>query len=75
MIAHSNDKNLIKFSIDTIDKIVKAKNKAQKIIESCETQEQLDGAKKYINLYEHYTEDIVGASELEIQLLDKRNSL
>ena len=75
MITHSNDNNLINFSINTIDKIIKAKNKAKKIIESCENNIQLDAAKKFIKLYENLTKDIVGASELEIQLLDKRNKL
>jgi hypothetical protein len=74
MITHSN-KNLLNYSIDTIDGMLKAKNKAKKIIESCESDAHLDSAKKFINLYEIYTKDLVGVSELEIQLLEKRRAL
>jgi|TARA_R110000824_G_scaffold206477_4_gene391562 hypothetical protein len=75
MITYSDEKNLIKYSIDTIDGILKAKNKAKKVIKSCKNNKQLDGAKKFINLYELYTKDVVGMAELEIQLLAKRKSL
>jgi len=74
MIAKDNN-NLLHFSIDTIDKIIEAKNKGKKIIESCENKNQLDAAKKYVELYSKSTEDLVGTSELEIMLLSKRQEL
>lgn len=74
MIAKDNN-NLLHFSIDTIDKIIEAKNKGKKIIESCENKKQLDAAKKYVELYSKSTEDLVGTSELEIMLLSKRQEL
>jgi hypothetical protein len=71
MIAKQDEK-LLKFSIDTIDKIIEAKNKGKKIVESCENNEQLKAAKEYVNLYSERTGDYVGASELEIMILAKR---
>ncbi len=71
MITKDND-NLLYFRIDIMDKILQAKNKGRKIIESCENHQQLDCAKRYINQYSKTTEDLVGASELEVLLLAKR---
>ena len=69
------DKNILNFKIDTMDNIIIAKNKGKKIIESCENDEQLDSAKKYVKLYAKATKDLVGESELEIMILSKRMSL
>jgi hypothetical protein len=74
MITKDKD-NLLNFSIDTIDKIIEAKNKGKKIIESCINKQQLDVAKKYVELYSKSTEDLVGTSELEVMILSKRQSL
>ena len=40
MITYSDDKNLIKYSIDTMDGMLKAKNKAKKVIISEKQQMQ-----------------------------------
>lgn len=74
MIAKDNQ-NLLHFSIDTIDKIIEAKNKGKKIIESCENKNQLDAAKKYVELYSKSTEDLIGTSELEVMILSKRQQI
>ena len=74
MIAKDNE-NLLRFSIDTIDKIIEAKNKGKKIIESCINKQHLDVAKKYVEFYSRATEDYIGTSELEVMLLSKRQSL
>tara|TARA_A100001201_G_scaffold141135_1_gene135817 strand:- start:2326 stop:2550 length:225 start_codon:yes stop_codon:yes gene_type:complete len=74
MIAKDNN-NLLHFSIDTIDRIIEAKNKGKKIIESCENKKQLDAAKKYVDLYSKSTEDLIGTSELEVMILSKRQQL
>ena len=74
MIAKDNQ-NLLHFSIDTIDKIIEAKNKGKKIIESCTNKNQLDAAKKYVQLYSKSTEDLIGTSELEVMILNKRQQL
>jgi len=69
------DKNILNFKIDTMDSIIKAKNKGKKIIKSCKNDEQLNSAKKYVKLYGKTTKDLVGESELEIMILSKRMSL
>ena len=74
MIAKDNQ-NLLHFSIDTIDRIIEAKNKGKKIIESCENKKQLDAAKKYVELYSKSTEDLIGTSELEVMILSKRQQI
>jgi hypothetical protein len=75
MIAKDNNNNLIYMSIDTIEYVIKAKNKALKVIKSCENEYHLKSAKKFIKLYMNVTEDIIGTSELELELLDKRKEL
>tara|TARA_R110000782_G_scaffold164220_1_gene256212 strand:- start:279 stop:503 length:225 start_codon:yes stop_codon:yes gene_type:complete len=69
------DNNILNFKIDTIDKIIESKNKAKKIIESCENDIQLSNAKRFIYLYKKATDDVIGFSELEVLLLSKRMSL
>ncbi len=75
MIGRDSNQNLIYMSIDTIDDIIKAKNKAKKVIDSCENLKHLESAKNFIYLYKNATEDIIGTSQLEIQLLEKRKEL
>lgn len=75
MIGKDRNQNLIRISIDNIEDILKAKNKAFKVIESCENEEHLKGAKKFINLYEDATEDMIGTCQLELELLDKTKSI
>ncbi len=75
MIGRDSNQNLIYMSIDTIDDIIKAKNKEKKVIDSCKNLKHLESAKNYIYLYQNATEDIIGTSQLEIQLLEKRKEL
>lgn len=75
MIVNDHNNKKINFCIDTLDDILKAKNKGRSIIESCMTNEQLDSAKKYVERYKEATEDFVGTSELELDILAKRQSV
>tara|TARA_B100000780_G_C20704668_1_gene280165 strand:+ start:24 stop:254 length:231 start_codon:yes stop_codon:yes gene_type:complete len=75
MIGKDSNQNLIYMSIDNIEYIIKAKNKAKKVIESCKNEYHFKSASKFIDLYMNATDDVVGTSELEIQLLDKRKEL
>tara|TARA_B100000497_G_C7663619_1_gene399905 strand:- start:124 stop:354 length:231 start_codon:yes stop_codon:yes gene_type:complete len=75
MIGKDKNQNLIYLSIDTIEDIIKAKNKAVKVIESCKNDKHLNSAKNYIKLYMNATDDLVGATQLELQLLEKRKEL
>ena len=75
MIGYDSNKRMLKISIDKIDEVIKAKNKGKDIIASCENNDHLDVAKKYIEFYNIATEDFVGTSELELDLLVKRKSI
>lgn len=75
MIGKDHNGNLLSISIDNINDIIAAKNKAIKVVNSCENEEHLKGAKKYIQLYMDATEDMVGTAQLELELLDKRKEL
>lgn len=75
MIGKDQNGNLLSISIDNINDIIAAKNKAKKVVHSCETEEHLKGAKKFIQLYMDATEDMVGTAQLELELLDKRKEL
>lgn len=75
MIGKDHNGNLLSISIDNINDIIAAKNKAIKVVNSCENEEQLKGAKKFIQLYMDATEDMVGTAQLELELLDKRKEL
>jgi len=75
MIGKDRNQNLIYMPIDKIEDIIKAKNKAIKVIQSCENDNHLKAAKKFINLYMDATEDMIGTSQLELELLDKRREL
>ena len=75
MIGKDSNRNLIYMSIEGIEYIIKAKNKAKKVIASCTNEYHFKSAKKFIDLYMNATDDVIGTSELEIQLLDKRKEL
>ena len=75
MIGEDNNNNPINFSIDTLDGMLKAKIKGKRIIESCKTDKQLDGAKRFVDFYMETTEDMVGASELQLMILTKREEV
>jgi len=72
MIGYDTNNKMLEISIDKIDEVIKAKNKGEKIIKSCETNEHLDVAKKYVDFYHRATEDLIGASQLELLLLNRR---
>lgn len=72
MISKDKYNNTIQFSIDTLDDVIKAKKKGVEIIESCLTNKQLDNAKKYVSNYSETTKDLVGTSELQLLILEKR---
>tara|TARA_B110000503_G_C6776167_1_gene261402 strand:- start:89 stop:268 length:180 start_codon:yes stop_codon:yes gene_type:complete len=48
-----------------IIKQIEAKNKAIKVIGSCETEEQLNFALNYVELYYKKFEDFIGYNELK----------
>jgi len=75
MITKDHNENPINFSIDTLDAMLKAKRKTKKVIESCQTNKQLDGAKKLVGFYMDRTNDMVGGSELELDVLYKRKEV
>lgn len=75
MIGKDRNQNLIYMSIDNIDDIIKTKDKAIKVIQSCENDNHLKAAKKFINLYMDATDDMIGTSQLELELLEKRREL
>ena len=75
MITKDINNNPVNFSIDTLDAMLKAKRKTKKVIESCITNKQLDTAKKLVGFYQERTQDMVGASELELDVLYKRKEV
>ena len=75
MIGKDRNQNLIYMSIDNIDDIIKTKDKAIKVIQGCENDNHLKAAKKFINLYMDATDDMIGTSQLELELLEKRREL
>jgi len=70
---HNN--NRINFSIDSLDEMLKAKLKTQRVIKSCKTNDQLNSAKRLCSHYFERTEDMVGTSELELEILSKRKEV
>ena len=52
---------------------LKAKKKATKVIQSCKTLEQLNGAINYIRNYNDLFSDMVGYSELKRLIFKKQN--
>lgn len=75
MITKDLNNNPINFSIDTLDEMLKAKRKTKKVIESCKTNKQLDVAKKLVVFYQDRTQDMVGGSELELDVLYRRREV
>jgi len=75
MISYDHNNKKLNFSIDSLDDIIKAKKKGRAVIESCMTNKQLDSAKKFVERYKESTEDLVGASELELDILCKRKEV
>ena len=70
MIFQNNNHKLVN-NMDLLEKSLRAKRKVQKVIKSCKTQKQLDGASKMIKNYNNMFPDHFGVGELEIQLLSK----
>lgn len=56
-------------------KQIEAKDKAMRVIESCQTEEQLDVACKYVRLYWEKFEDMLGQSTLNNVIEEKRKGL
>ena len=52
---------------------LKAKKKAIKVIQSCKTLEQLNGALNYVRNYNDLFADMVGYSELKRLIFKKQN--
>jgi hypothetical protein len=75
MMTKDNNENSVNFSIDTLDSMLKAKRKTKKVIESCITNKQLDVAKRLVGFYMDRTQDMVGTSELELDVLHKRKEV
>jgi len=74
-MTKDNNENSVNFSIDTLDSMLKAKRKTKKVIESCITNKQLDVAKRLVGFYMDRTQDMVGTSELELDVLHKRKEV
>jgi len=53
---------------------VTVKHKAKRVIESCITLEQLEGAKKYVERYNVLFSDLIGYSELIRLILKKEKT-
>lgn len=75
MIGEDSNNQTINLSIDTLDGMLKAKSKAKIVIDSCKTDKQLDSAKRFVNCYMNATEDMVGTSELQLMILEKRSQV
>lgn len=57
----------------TIHKQLQSKEKAVKIIESCETIEQISTAEKYVERYNKIFFDVIGYSQLKRLIYEKQN--
>tara|TARA_R110000803_G_scaffold146611_1_gene212353 strand:+ start:713 stop:1000 length:288 start_codon:yes stop_codon:yes gene_type:complete len=75
MISYDQNNKRVNLSIDTLDDILRAKSKGKSLIESCITNKQLDVAKRFVGLYMESTQDLIGASEMEIEILYKRKEV
>ena len=51
-------------------KHIRIKEKAMKIAESCQTQEQIDSAFNFLQLYLEKTEDLLGYNQIRRTLLE-----
>jgi len=75
MISYDQNNKRVNLSIDTLDDILRAKSKGKSLIESSITNKQLDVAKRFVGLYMEHTQDLVGTSEMEIDILCKRKEV
>lgn len=75
MMTKDHNNNRINFSIDSLDEMLRAKIKTKRVIESCKTNKQLDVAKRLVRCYLESTEDVVGSSELDLDILSKRKEV
>jgi len=57
-----------------IMKQIEAKNKAIKVIESCNTLQQLKIAENYVNMYNNMFSDFLGYSQLKRLIIGKEIS-
>ena len=55
--------------------LLEAKSKCFKVIESCETLEQLEVAKKYVELYNKKYEDFLGYNMLNRKIKENDESI
>ena len=55
--------------------LLEAKSKCFKVIESCETLEQLEVAKKYVELYNKKYEDFLGYKMLIRKIIENEESI
>lgn len=55
--------------------LLNAKDKAKKVIESCDTFEQLSGAEKFVTLFYKRFESLLDKSELDNLIKNKRDEL
>ena len=55
--------------------LLEAKSKCFKVIESCETLEQLEVAKKYVELYDKKYEDFLGYKMLIRKIKETEESI
>lgn len=58
-----------------IIELIKAKAKAEKVIGSCKTIDQLNAAEKYVELFYNRFESLVDKSELDTLLWNKKEIL
>jgi polyhydroxyalkanoate synthesis regulator phasin len=58
-----------------IDKLIEAKEKGKRIIESCNSHTQLRGAKKYVEQYYKNFNDLISYSELNRMINNKDEKL
>ena len=58
-----------------IDKLIEAKEKGKRIIESCNSHAQLRGAKKYVEQYYKNFNDLISYSELNRMINNKDEKL
>lgn len=55
--------------------LLEAKNKAERVIDSCHTLEQLEGAERYVEFFYDRFESLLDKSELDSAIINKRKFL
>lgn len=55
--------------------LIEAKNKAERVVDSCNTIKQLEGAERYVELFYERFESLLHKSELDFAILTKRKFL